>query len=170
MWYPKKYFPPERLQSWKNHCVLPFQPRILASPTLLHNWHHLIALCYACDLKLAVPIHCIQSLRLQFWHKVNIILEGWSAIFLCHHRQFTASFLCMAVSSLWPCYGIWQHRTVSILAQVRACCLTAPSHYLNQCFLVVVQWSVLAFTCKQFSWKCSRYLPLIFHPSISILD
>ena len=27
----------------------------------------------------------------------------------------------------------WRQRSGSTLAQVMACCLTAPSHYLNQC-------------------------------------
>ena len=43
---------------------------------------------------------------------------------------------------LWPCDAIWRHGSGSTLAQVMACCLTAPSHYLNQCWLIVnkVQW------------------------------
>ena len=32
---------------------------------------------------------------------------------------------------------IWRHRSGSTLAQVLACCLTAPSHYLNQCWLII---------------------------------
>ena len=35
-------------------------------------------------------------------------------------------------NSLWLCDAIWWHRSWSILVQVMACCLTAPSHYLNQ--------------------------------------
>ena len=31
----------------------------------------------------------------------------------------------------------WQHRPGSTLAQIMACCLTSPSHYLNQCWLFV---------------------------------
>ena len=31
----------------------------------------------------------------------------------------------------WPSGATWQHRCESTLAQVKACCLTAPSHYLN---------------------------------------
>ena len=36
----------------------------------------------------------------------------------------------------------WWHKYGSTLAQVMACCLTAPSHYLNQCRLIIskVQW------------------------------
>ena len=45
-------------------------------------------------------------------------------------------------NSLWPSDAIWQHRSGSTLAQVMACCLTAPSHYLNQCWLIIseVRW------------------------------
>ena len=41
------------------------------------------------------------------------------------------------VSSLRPGDAIWQHRSGSTLAQVMACCLTTPSHYLNQCWLII---------------------------------
>ena len=40
-------------------------------------------------------------------------------------------------NSLVPCGAIWRHRSGSTLAQVMACCLTAPSHYLNQCWLIL---------------------------------
>ena len=43
----------------------------------------------------------------------------------------------LQVNSLWPSDGIWRHRPLSTLAQVMPCCLTAPSHYLNQCWLIV---------------------------------
>ena len=37
---------------------------------------------------------------------------------------------------------IWWHKSWSTLAQVMACCLMAPSHYLNQCWLIIseVPW------------------------------
>ena len=42
-----------------------------------------------------------------------------------------------AISSLWPSDAIWRHRTWSTLVQVMACCLMAPTHYLNQCWLII---------------------------------
>ena len=42
-----------------------------------------------------------------------------------------------ARNSLWPSDAIWRHRSGSTLAQVMACCLTAPTHYLNQCWLII---------------------------------
>ena len=41
------------------------------------------------------------------------------------------------VKSLRPGDAIWRQRTGSTLAEVMACCLTAPSHYLNQCWLII---------------------------------
>ena len=48
----------------------------------------------------------------------------------------------MLINSLRPSDAIWRHSCGSTLAQVMACCLTAPSHYLNQCWLIIneVQW------------------------------
>ena len=46
------------------------------------------------------------------------------------------------LNALWPSYDLWRQRSGSTLAQVMACCLTAPSHYLNQCWRIIneVQW------------------------------
>ena len=41
------------------------------------------------------------------------------------------------VNSLWPSDVIWQQGSRSTLAQVMACCLPAPSHYLNQCWVLI---------------------------------
>ena len=41
------------------------------------------------------------------------------------------------VNSSWPSDGIWWHRSGSTLAQVMACCLTAPNHYLDQYWLII---------------------------------
>ena len=42
------------------------------------------------------------------------------------------------VNSLWFSDPIRRYRPWSTLAQVMACCLTAPSHYLNQCWLIII--------------------------------
>ena len=46
------------------------------------------------------------------------------------------------VNSLWPSDDIGCWISWSTMVQVMACCLTAPSHYLNQCWLIIseVQW------------------------------
>ena len=58
-----------------------------------------------------------------------------------HGRQ-GPSCLADIVNSLWPSDAIWRHRSGSTLAQVMACCLMAPSHHLNQFWLIIskVEW------------------------------
>ena len=41
------------------------------------------------------------------------------------------------VNSLWPSDAKWLQIYMSTLAHVIACCLTAPSHCLNQCLLMI---------------------------------
>ena len=46
------------------------------------------------------------------------------------------------INSLWPRDAIWRQISGSTLAEVLACCLVAPSHYLKQCWLIIskVKW------------------------------
>ena len=41
---------------------------------------------------------------------------------------------------LWPSDAIWRQRSGTTLPQLMACCLTAPSHYINQCWLITVRY------------------------------
>ena len=43
----------------------------------------------------------------------------------------------LLINAFGPSDAIWRQRYGSTLAQVMACCLTAPSHYLNQCWLII---------------------------------
>ena len=43
----------------------------------------------------------------------------------------------LGFNSLWPSYVIRQDKCSSTLAQVMACCLTAPNRYLNQGSLLI---------------------------------
>ena len=43
----------------------------------------------------------------------------------------------LSLNSLGPSDAIWRQRSGSTLVQVMACCLTAPSHHLNQCWLII---------------------------------
>ena len=50
-----------------------------------------------------------------------------------------ANFLSCSMyqNSSLPGYAIRRHRSGPTLAQVMACCLTGPSHYLNRCWLPI---------------------------------
>ena len=59
---------------------------------------------------------------------------------------------------LTPWDAIWRHGSGSTLVQVMACCLKAPSHYLNQYWLINSE--VLWHSPEGNSQECSRYLSL----------
>ena len=64
--------------------------------------------------------HTIQLKKKYTW--------WWLVIFSC---------ALVVINSLRPRDAIWQYRSGSTLAQVMAWCRTAPSHYLNQCWLII---------------------------------
>ena len=68
---------------------------------------------------------------------VNVV---WKMAAILSRPQYVSRF--MSLNSLGPSDAIWHWRSWSTLVQVMACCLTAPSHYLNQCWLIItkVQW------------------------------
>ena len=51
--------------------------------------------------------------------------------------SYNASVTEILFNSLWPSDTIWRCRSRSTLAQEMSCCLTATSHYLNQCCLII---------------------------------
>ena len=66
----------------------------------------------------------------------------------------------MAFSTTLTHCGIWHNRTWSTLVLVMACCLMAPSHYLNQCWLIIskVFWhspegSLIGYSQKNLMWE-----------------
>ena len=65
---------------------------------------------------------------------------GWVKVAVVYPRH-------QWVNSLWRGDSMWRHGTRSTLAQVMACCLTAPSHYLNQCWLIIREVAWHSFEC-----------------------
>ena len=68
--------------------------------------------------------HQIKNGKIEDWNEKNYWDNGKS-----HSPSICNSPL--------PSDAIWWHRSGSILAQVMACCLMAPSHYMNQCWLPI---------------------------------
>ena len=63
----------------------------------------------------------------------NFIQENTFRNVIC--KVSTILFWLQYVNSLWLSDTKWCQRSWSTLAHVMACCLMAPSHYLNQCWL-----------------------------------
>ena len=83
---------------------------------------------------------CVNQSRTSY--RWDIYVYRIKTVFLKSTTMFDAVLVCfrgtlyswyLVVNSLWPSDTIWQHRYMSTLAQVMACCLKAPSHYTNQC-------------------------------------
>ena len=69
------------------------------------------------------------------WHQTgNKPLSGPMLVSLLPHICVTQP---QWVKSLRPSDTICRHKSGSTLAQVMACCLKSPSHYLNQCWLII---------------------------------
>ena len=66
-------------------------------------------------------------------HHVHIF---WDILVLCNIVILYAYYAAW-VDSLWPSDALMASQNVVTLVQVMACCLMAPSHYLNQCWLII---------------------------------
>ena len=86
---------------------------------------------------LMVPSHYLNHGWLNMNDVPYHLLSKW------FHRKYSRQHLLRCVlklhifKSLRPSDAIWWHRSGSTLTQVMAWCLTAPSHYLNQCWLII---------------------------------
>ena len=96
---------------------------------LIPLWRLYVIHVFISQIPSHIHIYCISSFLLY-------------CTALHHNISCNELLLFTAVNSLWPDDAIWRQRSESALAQVMACCLTAPSHYLNQCWFIIskVQW------------------------------
>ena len=87
---------------------------------------------------IATPVNC-QSLPQCQWSSP----EGYGNI---HYLS--------PLRDCWPSDAIWRQGYWSTLAQVMASCLTAPIHYLNQCWLIISK--VLWHSSEGIIMRCSE--------------
>ena len=80
-----------------------------------------------------IPKHVRSNLNSFSWYKLK---EHWITCCIVAFHNVVV-FECGHFNSLWPGDTIWQHKSGSTLDQVMAWCLTAPTHYLNQCWLII---------------------------------
>ena len=78
------------------------------------------------DFSAVLKFH--SKLVLIYWKTLTVIL-------MAQYKSLLSPLSAMlCIKSLGPSDAIWRWST---LVQVMACCLTAPSHYLNQCWLII---------------------------------
>ena len=113
--------PSFKVRSWKN---------VVFYYILIHlfiAWN--IIQCLICSVG-AFTRKCKNTYSICFLYSEY---EIWISNFIQHiPQQSQAKF-----NSLWPSAVIWRQGSRSTLAQVMAWCLMAPSHYLNQFWLII---------------------------------
>ena len=77
---------------------------------------------------------CVHHLILRSSYLHNGISYTGKTIFLYWMKTVDVYY---HIYSMWPSDAIHRPRSRSTLAQVMACCLTAPSHNLDQCSLII---------------------------------
>ena len=107
-----------------------------------NTWIFSLSFVFICKEMKVCAVHVLRNVILAnirntksnlwifFSLKFLTTISSWSARW---GHQYTFKIL----NSFKPSDAIWRQRTGSTLAQVMACCLTAPSHYLNQCWLII---------------------------------
>ena len=118
---------------------------------MYHSWTGHVILVATAGTTILVPCHVVKSL-LCIWRSGT---RRWNLRVSENQRKMRHLYISSTgiqfsnelqwldlPPHLWPSDVILWHRSESTLVQVTACCLTAPSHYLNQRWLIIskVQW------------------------------
>ena len=113
----------------------------------------------------AVETHWWQLQVLQCRHLKNFScftgLKNFGQLFRISNRITQEVLLVLLYFSLVPLFQQFYTEDCQVLPilimalQIMACCLTAPSHYLIQCWLIIN--GVLWHLPKQKFYRCSRY-------------
>ena len=125
-------------------CVYMLNFTISFSIVPLSSWWHVYLIMYL-------------SFSLSSSLSLFPLLLHWSLLFCVYCILAPADFHHI-FNSLRPSDAIWRQRTESTLANVMACCLMAPSHYLNQCWLIISE--VLWYSPEgNFTWNAQDIYP-----------
>ena len=90
-----------------------------------------------CHITSHVVVRAVQGSEAEGGHILQ--LRGrhkWGLVHQFIHTLQTQTQV-QHFNSLGPSDAIWRWGSWSTLVQVMACCLTAQSHYLNQCWLII---------------------------------
>ena len=81
-------------------------------------------------------ISCIWQKKTRFGQFSISSFCVFNCVAIINAVDFGSPF---AFNPLWPNDAIWRQGSRSTLVQLMACCLTAPRHYLNQCWLIIIK-------------------------------
>ena len=110
---------------------LMFMRRILLHCAIFY-YVYIFLLCIRLDVSNRIVLNDVSQLR--FSNMASDWLAAQPTAGQTPHYKTLVSPInnyVLNINSLMPSEAIWRYRSGSTLAQVTACCLTAPSHYLN---------------------------------------
>ena len=119
------------------------RPQWVKEPGHQRAWH------WSNQLKYSFSSIRLDKTRLILILSLLMLEKEYSSLFvtaisplLSYWRYHSLASSYQSINLLWPGDAIWRHGSRSTLALVMARCLTAPSHYLNQCWLIIreVPW------------------------------
>ena len=130
-------------QYWKGDRTMSINEWLLTSDfwQFLEPWH---GRWYEYEIFIASCTDNIYDLENETWLLGDMI--DHVGIYGSRVAEGLSAFNVGLVNSLWPSDVIWRHRAGSTLVQVMAWCRQAPSHYLNQCWLIIS--NVLWHSCE----------------------
>ena len=103
--------------------------------SIAFSWMKMYEFQLKCDCILFLRVHLTILVQIMGWHQQgDKPLSEPIMINLLTYKCVTRP---QWVNSLGPSDTIWRWRSWSTLYQIMTCCLTAPSHYLNQCWLII---------------------------------
>ena len=118
---------------WESTLIFEFKQRKMCFPFLK---------CASCKYGIAHSrnVSSIPSLQICFIFKIlrvsfdNLLCKLKPNVW--NSWENTWVWFSIALTH-WGLVTKWRRRSWSTLVQVMVCCLTAPSHYLNQCWLII---------------------------------
>ena len=104
---------------------------------LLHC-NHTYTCIYTCIfISYICALVCLTRCSLELWIMKYLPVNRKCAFVINFNIMHNGKWFMYFNNSLGPSDAIWRWRSWSIQVQVMDCCLTAPSHYLNQCWLII---------------------------------
>ena len=83
------------------------------------------------------PQSSSSRIVMYFYHRCYNISPSYISLACGFYRVNSSTCSDININLLWPSDGTRRQRFGSTLVQVMACCLTAPSHYLDECWLII---------------------------------
>ena len=100
-------------------------------------WHNPLPEAKFTFMPIIIPNNIPQSIVCANHTFIKFVFVFVKCIFVKFPSVRCPSIIWRTSRALWPSDNIQQHSTWSTLAQAMVCCPTAPSHYLNQCCLLI---------------------------------